>query len=98
MSGRYDSRRASSSLPFPSIAGAAACDLASVAALIGDPGRAAMCLRSRRTGGIATSGSLGSGVARALESLALVAPPRTARSAQEAFLAKGIRFAHTCYD
>ena len=126
---------ASTTLPFPFHAGPADCDVASVAALIGDPGRAAMLaalldkrglpagelarvarvgpatasehLRKLVRGGLLTVEThgrhryfrlAGPGVARALESLALVAPPRAARSAQEAFLAKGIRFARTCYD
>jgi hypothetical protein len=40
----------------------------------------------------------GPGIARAIESLAMIAPPRAARSAQEAYIARGIRFARTCYD
>jgi DNA-binding transcriptional ArsR family regulator len=126
---------ASRTLPFPATAGSADCDLASVAALIGDPGRAAMLvalldrralpagdlarlarvgpatanehLRKLVRGGLLAVEShgrhryfrlAGPSVARALESLALVAPVRTAQCAQEAYRARGIRFARTCYD
>jgi DNA-binding transcriptional ArsR family regulator len=124
-----------STISFPSTASLADCDLATAAALIGDPGRAAMLaalldrralpagelarlarvapatasehLRKLVRGGLLAVEShgrhryfrlAGPAVARVLESLALVAPPRTAGSAREAFLAKGIRFARTCYD
>jgi len=40
----------------------------------------------------------GPDVARVLEALALVARPRAAESARQAYVADGIRFARTCYD